>query len=658
MGQKQEAFDFAKVSQDEAAWLAARRQAAGVDANQPRVGLAFSGGGIRSACFQLGLMQGLIHRDRLRQVDYLSSVSGGGYLAGGYQWLKRQQKDDHRLFDAGVLNWLRGHASYLTAGKGVGGATLGAAMLASSLFSLLVLLPMLLFFLWAAGLPHSKLPWPAWLHMPETGAIHGHAGYLLMLMAAAACFAFYLLSIPTMALWRAGRRGDLSHIFKPRLFMGKLLKWALVLALAGGLPLVAQFDDSLVALVGSETLGQLSGHFNYLLPFATGAWAMTRAAMKPKLALFGLAMLLFGMAAFAYHLVFHAGITHHLWYWGWLALAVMLASLASVNRTSMHSYYLAQLAQAFFYTGKPQIKDMPLSELTPGNGAPLPLFNTTLATANSRRPLAHARKGDSFTLSPLYCGNPATGYAQTAQFQAGRLSLGEAVTTSGAAVDPDQAQTANKGLSFLMTLLNFRLGFWVHHPRRAGVRFGHMPFWLIFKELLGRGLHEHAANLHLSDGGHFENLGIYELLRRECDVIIASDAGADPDARLLSLGLLLQRTEADFGCHINLDPRPLTTVEDGVHQSSHALGEIRYASGKRGRLLFIKALLTPQSSAQVSCFAKQDPSFPNDSTADQFFDERHLDAYRELGRENLLRALKALDESTVPAPTQQEPALV
>jgi len=640
--------EFDQVKAQEEAWIRARRRAAGVDPGQPVTGLALSGGGIRSACFQLGVLQGLSESGWLNRVDYLSSVSGGGYMAGCYQWLKHRGQGAAELFGAPVLNWLRAHAAYLVAGKGVSGTTFAAGLLASALFSLLVMLPILLAGFWLAGLPHSRFFWPAHWHLPGGEVIEGHSGYLLMLVASMACFGLYLLSIPSMALWRAGRRGDLSHQFAPRRFMGRLLQTAIALALVGSLPMVAQLDDALLALAASESWAELGNHIDYALPFATGVWAMTQARMRPRLALFGLSLLLYGLAAFAYHLVFHLEVTAHPLFWGLFAFSLLLGSLAGVNRTSMHGYYMAQLAQAFFYTGHSAVEDVPLAEIKPDTGAPLPLINTTLATLDSKRPLARSRLGESFILSPLFSGSPATGFAHTADFQAGRLTLGEAVTTSGAAVDPDTAQTANRALSILLTLLNFRLGFWVQHPRRAGRHFGRMPFWLIFRELVGRGMNENASSLHLSDGGHFENMGVYELLRRECPLIIAGDAGSDPQTQLSDLGLLMQRAQADFGCRITLDTQALLEADNKLHKACFALGVIRYASGAIGRLLYVKSVMTHHSSTQVTSFSHVDDSFPYDSLVNQFFDERHLDAYRELGRENILMALRALEGASAP----------
>ncbi|UTA48163.1 patatin-like phospholipase family protein [Simiduia sp. 21SJ11W-1] len=645
-----ETSTFEQVQAAEQGWLAERRSKAGVDASKPVLGLAFSGGGIRSACFHLGVLQALQASGKLREVDYLSSVSGGGYIGACFQWLKHFASDanNETLFSqpAGndsVLDWLRAHGKFLIDGKSVSSITLASGLLASTLFNLLIVVPLLLAIVWLAGLPHTSISWPGHWHLPGAENIEGHAGYLIALWLSAASLGLFLLSIPTMALWRQHTR---HHSFRARRRQGQLLGFSLVAGLVGSLPIAAQLGDALVAAAESEALGDWTTHLNYALPFLGGLATLWRSKSRPRLALLGLTLLLYGLAAAAYHCVFHIGFADTRLFHLWLGVALVLLAWASINRTSMHSYYLAQLCNAFFAPIRAvpaQQNDTLLASLTPGTGAPLPLINTTLSTRNSPASLWRARLGASFTLSPLYCGAPATGFAPTAQFQYGRLTLGEAMTTSGAAVDPGTAQTANSSLSFLMALLNFRLGYWVRAPRAPVNRWQRMPYWLIAREMFGAGLGEQYQNLHLTDGGHFENLGVYELLRREVPLIIAGDAGADPTTSLADLGLLIQRAEADFNCQISIDTSALTLAENGLHNACHATGKIHYASGRTGTLVFVKSLLTANSSAQVQAFAKLDPTFPNDSTANQFYDEQHFDAYRKLGYENMQAALASAD---------------
>lgn len=639
--------NFEQVQAAEQGWIAERRAKAGVSANQQTLGLAFSGGGIRSACFHLGVLQALQAKGKLRDVDYLSTVSGGGYIGACFQWLKHFAPDannDQLLSQpAGndtVLDWLRAHGKFLIEGKSITSATLFAGLLASTLFNLLVVVPLLLAIMWLAGLPHANISWPGHWHLPGANTIEGHVGYLIALWVSALSFGLFLLSIPAMALWRHHTR---RHRFNARRKQGLLLSITIVSGLMGSLPIAAQLGDALVAAAEAEVVGDWARHINYTLPFLGGLATLLRAKSSPRLAMLGLTLLLYGLAAAAYHWVFHQGIVETLGFQVFLGIALTLLCLASINRTSMHSYYLAQLCNAFFVPTRnvpAHQNDTLMASLTPANGAPLPLVNTTLSTRNSPLSLWRARLGASFTLSPLYCGAPATGFAPTNSFQYGRLTLGEAMTTSGAAVDPGTAQTANSSLSFLMALLNLRLGFWVRAPAAKHNRWQRMPYWFIAREMFGVGLGEQYQNLHLTDGGHFENLGVYELLRREVCTIIAGDAGADPETSLSDLGLLIQRAEADFNCRIEIDISPLQESDNGFHRACVAKGKIKYASGKTGTLVFVKTLLTAKSSAQVKTFANIDPNFPNDSTANQFYDEQHFDAYRTLGYENMEAALE------------------
>ncbi|BFM13488.1 hypothetical protein R50072_36410 [Simiduia litorea] len=647
--------NFQQVRAAEQAWLSERRKQAQVAPELPEIGLAFSGGGIRSACFHLGFLQALIERKKLQRVDYLSTVSGGGYIGACFQWLKHRADSsaNEALFaqpvnDSNVLNWLRGHGKYLVDGKGINNMTLLAALLASTLFNLAVVLPLLLLCVWLFGFPHTQLYWPPHWHLPGADVIEGHSGYLLALFISGCSFLSFLIAVPLMALWR---QSSTQHNFKPRLWMGRLLTVGVVAGLIGLLPIAAQLSDMLFALAGSESLSQLGKHINYLLPFIGGVFTLSRATLKPGLALTGLALMLYGLAAFAYHLVFHTGLIAQPIYWAFLALALLLLALASVNRTSMHSYYLSRLCNAFFMYTKADDnrgQDLPLAELTPTTGAPLPLINTTMSTASSSNRLWRERMGMSFTLTPLFCGTPATGFADTSAFQSGRLTLGESMTTSGAAVDPGTAQTANSALSFLMALLNFRLGFWTKAPKAAGTFFSHMPYWLVMREMFGIGLSETHKNIHLTDGGHFENLGVYELIRREVPIVLAGDAGADPSVNFADLGLLIQRAYADFDCHIDINTAHLSEVAEGIHNSCFAVGNITYASGKTGKLYYVKSLLTAAAGTQLASFACTDPSFPNDSTANQFYDEEHFDAYRALGKLNMLSLLEQHEADIFP----------
>jgi hypothetical protein len=223
--------------------------------------------------------------------------------------------------------------------------------------------------------------------------------------------------------------------------------------------------------------------------------------------------------------------------------------------------------------------------------------------------------------------------------------LGSGITASAAAFNSNMGQISVRvgpAVSFLMTMLNLRLGLWVRHPlaRRAGFRrwpgilyyremfaltssSGRMPADMIPKSVL--------RDIHLSDGGHFENLAFYELIRRHCRYIILSDCGADPEVAFDDLGNALRRVREDFGVDVELDVAPLRRGPDGNSRQHVAVGTIRYPSGDAGILLYVKPTVTGDEPPDVQQYRTRNTAFPNESTTDQFYDEAQWESYRRLG---------------------------
>ena len=165
---------------------------------------------------------------------------------------------------------------------------------------------------------------------------------------------------------------------------------------------------------------------------------------------------------------------------------------------------------------------------------PQVLINTSLNLVGGDELAWRDRKGESFTLSPLYCGSKGTGYALVGEGTRKQLTLGRAMSISGAAVDPNMRFYQSASLTAFLTLLNARLGYWIQNPSRWNTD-PKKRGWtaespklanLLFTELLGRTVGK-GEFIHLSDGGHFENMGVYELIRRRCRYIVACDAGED-----------------------------------------------------------------------------------------------------------------------------------
>jgi len=138
--------------------------------------------------------------------------------------------------------------------------------------------------------------------------------------------------------------------------------------------------------------------------------------------------------------------------------------------------------------------------------------------------------------------------------------------------------------------------------------------------------------VYLTDGAHFENLALYELVRRECDFIIASDAGEDGGYVFSDLANAIRKCRTDLGAEIKLNLAPITADEKTGFAKSHVTrGEIHYRNGKTGQILYFKSCLTGNEPNDVRDYRRLYSEFPQQSTADQWFDESQFESYRELG---------------------------
>jgi hypothetical protein len=140
----------------------------------------------------------------------------------------------------------------------------------------------------------------------------------------------------------------------------------------------------------------------------------------------------------------------------------------------------------------------------------------------------------------------------------------------------------------------------------------------------------------LSDGGHFEDLGLYEMVLRRCGVIIVVDGSRDTEFKFTDLGNAVRKTRIDLGIPIEFDFVPIGErgqIKDG---KNFAIGRIRYGCIDKGAtdgvLIYIKAAFYGEKEPRdVFNYAKTHADFPHETTADQFFDEPQFESYRALG---------------------------
>lgn len=218
------------------------------------------------------------------------------------------------------------------------------------------------------------------------------------------------------------------------------------------------------------------------------------------------------------------------------------------------------------------------------------------------------------------------------------LDLGTAMAISGAAAAPRMGTLTSARYTFLLALLNVRLGYWLRRPepdmnplRRLLLRFLPPVAWYYFFLELTGWMSEKTPSLNLSDGGHIENLGIYELLRRRCKFVIAIDGESDPNRSFGGLLTLTQLAKIDLGVTIEPDLTDLRTDSMGHGRAHFGLSRVEYPDGQYGLLLYIKSSLTGNESEFLKKYRAENPAFPHQSTAQQLFSETQFEAYRALG---------------------------
>ncbi|MGH8496667.1 MAG: patatin-like phospholipase family protein [Gammaproteobacteria bacterium] len=339
------------------------------------------------------------------------------------------------------------------------------------------------------------------------------------------------------------------------------------------------------------------------------------------------------------------------------ALALLAGLFVNVNRFSLHGLYRNRLVRAYLgasnlerkpdpFTGFALEDNVRLHDLWHEDSQrPLPIINATLNLVSGAGKLAwQQRKAESFSMTPFYCGNFHEGYRRSRQYGGfGGISVGTAVTISGAAANPNMGFCSSPVLGFLLTLFNARLGAWLGNTNRHGNETYEAPgprqaVRPLLAELFGLTTNT-GRYVNLSDGGHFDNLGLYEVVLRRCQYILASDAGQDDKFAFEDLGNAIRKIRIDLGISIVFQPiRILPRSKEGPGLYC-ALANVRYSDidgdgARDGKLIYIKPTLRGGGEPvpyDVYSYAESRPMFPHEPTADQWFTESQFESYRALG---------------------------
>jgi hypothetical protein len=379
-----------------------------------------------------------------------------------------------------------------------------------------------------------------------------------------------------------------------------------------------------------------------------------------------------------------------------------------LNRSSLHALYSSRLARAYLGASNPKrhsgdpsntavidvIPDDDVSmydyyDAMAAKGAPLHLINVTVneTIGGQSQVQQQDRKGFGLSIGPagICLGHTGNGFKKGEGIYLKRkkntnasdvceepavpcddLSLAQWTAISGAALSTGMGSQSSIGASLLAGYFNLRLGYWwdaggwLKDGNRKTVLswLATLFAWLfpaqsyLLNEYIDR-FYGPAKDLwNISDGGHFENMGAYELIRRKVPIIYVVDAEADPDYVFGGLGNLVRKARVDFGAEIEFLTREelkqkfsahshsdlFGTCEDlrkaanGYSKACAAIARVKYpGSVESSTLIYIKAAIRGDEPKDIFNYHAANPDFPQQTTADQFFDEAQWESYRKLG---------------------------
>lgn len=697
----------AEINQAEREFISRRRQVLGLEPEGPppaqlvdATGLCLSGGGIRSATFCLGIVQVLARKNLLPHFDYLSTVSGGGYLGSFLTAFlgtrdasapaRPPQEEIKAAFaatfdpaqghESAAVRHLRNNSRYLLNGGMWGRLRAVGLVVSGILTNLLLVLPVPLIAVLAFWGLFSQGFWgaPPW---PESLAGARAWPAFEVFVVSAVLFGLAWLALPVV---QNGTRGAApkSIASKLRTFwesialllaLGTLLS-AVLLLLPGLFFAVEAARDAVISWGATADVGKMIATISAAAPFIFGLLAARLGAGRGKKVaevLFSFSGPLFCLFVF---LFVGRRVIHGTWDWQEVAIATIALTVwgwlcVDINTFSPHGFYRNRLCECYlavrrskdeagFLRGLVQqrihgskaeetarethvgtLRQLPLSQINATAAAPYHLINTAVNLPASREPNLRGRDCDFYVFSRHFCGGPVCGYVPTETMEKldPHVDLGTAMAVSGAAASANTGVKTLRQYRWLIALLNVRLGYWLRNPLRGRRRFWNVPGpqYLLY-EMTGW-MHENRNYLNLSDGGHIENLALYELLRRRCKFIVAVDAGMEPGMECADLMLAQRYAEIDLSVRLELDVADLALDKSRRSRAYAVFGKIHYphrpgtGANDLGWLLYLKLACTGEEPGYVTDYQRQNPDFPHQTTADQIYDEAQFEAYRRLG---------------------------
>jgi hypothetical protein len=709
------------------------------------IGLALSGGGVRSAAFSMGAITSLQDFGVLRKITHMSTVSGGGFIGAALSWFLRPDSDLSR--DQSQKGWksileftgtrqsgqrtypdwtdmgeyIRLNGDYLRPTPSLSNISLLAVVVRNAILQIMQFVIVSAAFIATVSVWFDPYVFPVDLASAlRNGTMTFEAltklrgiqnGWTILALSAWLLFLAFAIryglrtqnpfraDVATPPLGTSESESIYNRHYAERRSMQIALGLSLGLALL--LTMLATGLWALGAVVGAGVHSLWFGVAAALSNLWAVLWMSYKVIAGGELSIntpgrYSVAFNLVAVAILASGLVVAEEIALQVVLPvlgvpaqdGWLRLIIFLVLTTAVvwtgyvtnaSYSGVHRTYRDRLMEAFLpdraalenerWEPATHSNVMSLWKLAqPSLGGPLHLLNCNAVFVNSDTPSYRSRGGDNVVLSSLYCGGDAINWFSTRHTGfCSNITLASAMAMSGAAINPHAADagrgiTRGRLVSSLLAITNLKLGVWMRNPRRPEkkdrklswwakaldwvfARPGVLPVavWQLIPEL---GYKEADPILELTDGGHFENTGAYELMRRECETIFLVDAGADDDYTFADIANLIERVRLDFGIRLSFHPgHTLQSMRPRVSNcgaratapSSFAVADIHYPEkashflGTVGRLVIVKPCLLDGLPTEIWSHSEQSKAFPHTNTADQFFDESKFDAYRQLG---------------------------
>jgi hypothetical protein len=621
------------------------------------LGVCCSGGGIRAAAFALGALDRLEAGGVMARARWLTAVSGGAYAATA--WRLVRAADPARPAAADIIDWLqeppRGspHGRHRFLRNGPGG--LGRPVFAAALyigFNVVALGALVYAMAWPLGwvigsnavqpilrqlgdLP-DRLDVPAELWLP--GFLVAGAGALVLAASA-------LPSWRVATWWRLaavlGALGVVLLIFLvaapvAMVAVGNWMRGGADAARASwiGFAALAGVGGTIWRLVSKPVVGQLRSRLpelgGVLLALAAVVWGgkvATDAAIGTG--------------------VFSSPVT-----WAVVSVAfVAVYALVGITQLSIHRIYRKRLRRTFGLARDGSGAISSPSEANQLTWAEMPddAPELVLCCAQQRTGIAPGGlPAETFTISrrEVRIGDDVVSTDRYLAVLPDELAVERYVSswiaTSGAAFASAMGRMSRGSTNALMAATNIDLGIWMPNPRVVtdpNTRFPRVRLGYLLKEILG--WYDPADRyVFVADGGHWENLGLVELLRRRCRTILCLDASGDTVGAFTTLRQAVELAGLELpDVVVDIDLTGLDTIGAGsaalpgglvasLTVTYRGTGEETFT----GTIHYAKAQVASNLDIALRRYAKADRRFPNYSTGDQFLGDEQFRQLVELGR--------------------------